>query len=152
MKKQFHKLYRQGFTLIEMVIVVFLVVLIASVTLSSFGALNNKQTLDSQVSLIKSTIQKARAESLNSKNGIAHGVTFASTTLTTFDQGTTTTRVLTYTTGVRLASHTLGTSSITFAKVTGSPSAAGTLVYTLTRGSTVIATTSLTINSLGVVQ
>lgn len=148
-----HTLFtKKGFTLLELVIVVALTAIIARITFSSFASLNNREVLDSQVSLIKSTIQKTRLESLNSKNGIAHGVTFASTTLTITDQGTSTTRVIPFSTGVALASQTLGTTSITFAKVTGLSSASGTLTYTLTRGNTVIATSSFSINSIGVIQ
>lgn len=146
------KILTKGFTLIEIIIVVFLVALVSRIIFSSFNSLNNRQSLEAQIDLIQSTIQKARLESLNSKSGIAHGVTFASTTLTIFGQGTTTTRVITYAGGVKLASHTLGTSSITFAKVTGLPNATGTLTFTLTTGNNVIATTTFSINSIGVIQ
>jgi len=142
----------RGFTLIEVLIVVFLIVLVSRIIFSSFGSLNNRQALDAQIDLIQSTVQKARLESLNSKNGIAHGVTFSSTSIAIFDQGSATTRVTPYSNGIKLISHTLGTSSITFAKVTGLPSATGTLVFTLTNGNTVIASTTLSINGIGVIQ
>ncbi len=149
---QYMSFTKKGFTLLELVIIVVLVSIVAKITFSSFASLNNREVLDSQVALIKSTIQKARLESLNSKNGIAHGVRFASTTLTITDQGVDTMRVVSFSNGVTLASQTLGTTSVTFAKVTGLSSASGTLTYTLTRGNTVIATTSFSINGIGVIQ
>ena len=146
------KTHRHGFTLLEIVIVVAITAIISRIVFASFGAINNRQMLDSDVALIKSTIQKARLESLNSKGGIAHGVTFGSTSVTIVDQGTSTTRVISHASGVTLSTSTFGTSTVIFERVTGIPSATGTLTYSMMKGSTVIGTTSFSINSVGVIQ
>ncbi len=147
-----NKNFQKGFTLIEILIAVALFAIVGRIVWASFNSLNNRQVLDSEVFFIKSVIQKVRLESLDSKGGIAHGIIFGSSTLTVVDQGATTTRVYMYTNGVQLSTSTIGTSTIVFSKVSGLPSATGTLTYSLTKGGTVIGTSSFSVNGVGVIQ
>ena len=136
----------KGFTLLEMVISIALVALLSLIVFSSFNALNNKQALDRQVDFIESSVVKTRNDALNSKNNVDQKITF-STTSVTFDGVKTE-----FTGGISLASYSTGTSTITFYRISGTPSATGTLVYQLKQGTTVIATSSILINNLGIIE
>ena len=143
---------KKGFTLLEIVIVVALFAIVSKIVFSSFGALNDRQSLESDMSLIKSSIHQSRLESLNSKTGLAHGVQFSSTSITIVDQGRSTVRIIPFASGVKLATSTFSTSTVIFSKVTGLPSATGTLTYVLMKGGKVIASSSFSINNVGVIQ
>jgi prepilin-type N-terminal cleavage/methylation domain-containing protein len=149
----------KGFTLLEMIIVIFLVGLVSGLIFASFNALSNRETLDKEVDNIKSIIHKTRLESLNAKNSAAHGIKVASTTLTTTETGTSTVMVYSFPTGVTLQINGLktvsggaATSSIEFAQISGMTNATGTLTYVFKSGSTNMATRTITINALGTVE
>jgi prepilin-type N-terminal cleavage/methylation domain-containing protein len=143
----------KGFTLLELMIVIVLTCVLSSIVYVSFTSLNNRQILDKEMAQVKSYIQKARINSLNSKNGDAHGVMFATTSLTVVELlATSTLYVYVLNERIRLTSSTLGTSTLTFARISGLPSATGTLTYTYGSGSTVVGTSTITINNAGIVQ
>lgn len=144
--------YKKGFTLIEIIIVVVIVSIISRIVFVSFRSLEYRQTLQAQVDQIASTIQKTRLDSLNSKYGVAHSIRFGTTSFSISNQSTSTIETFSYVSGVRLASYTMSTNTIQFAKVTGLPSVSGTLVYTFNRGSSVLATSTVIINGLGVLE
>lgn len=148
-----HTPQTQGFTLLEIIIVLTLVLIISQLVYGSFTSLNNRQILDKEVDQVKSYIQKARINSLNAKNGDAHGLVFSSSTVQVIEVLASST-VYTYTLNnrVRLAASTLGTSTLVFARVSGIPNATGTLTYTYSSGSTVIGTSSIVINGLGITE
>ncbi|MES2985926.1 MAG: prepilin-type N-terminal cleavage/methylation domain-containing protein [Patescibacteria group bacterium] len=144
---------KKGFTLLELVICIALLVLVSGLVYGSFASLNNRQILDTEIGQVKSYIQKARMDSLNSKNGDSHGVIFATSTLTVIEVlATSTSYVFTLNNRVRLVSSTLGTSTLTFARISGLPNATGTLTYTYSAGNTVVGTSTITINGAGIVQ
>lgn len=145
--------YTKGFTLLELVIVVALVAIVSQLIYSSFNALNNRQILDQEIAQVKSYIQKSRMNSLNSKNGDAHGIVFATSSISVIEVLATSTKyVYTLNNRVRLVSSTLGTSTLTFARISGLPNATGTLVYIYSSGTTVVGTSTITINGAGIVQ
>ena len=136
----------QGFSLIELIITIGLVAMVSGLILVSFNSLNNRQTLDKQIDFIESAINKTRNDALNSRNGTDQTFTFASTSIT-YDGQT-----ISLDTSVLLSSYTTGVKSIVFSRVTGIPNATGTIVYKLQKGSTVIATSSIIINNLGIIE
>lgn len=136
----------KGFTLIETIVSLSLLALVTSVTLVSFNSLNNRQVLDKQVDFIESAINKTRTGAINSKNGTDQVFTFATTSIT-YDGIT-----VGLDSSVLLSSYTTGTKSITFSRLTGYPNATGTISYKLQKGSTVIATSTITINNLGIIE
>ena len=144
MKK--NHLCSKGFTLLEIIISLGLVALVSGMTMVSFNGLNNKQSLDKQIDFIKLAISKTRNDALNSKNGANQTFTFATTSIT-YDGLT-----IDLDNGVQLSSYTTGVKSIIFARITGFPNATGTIVYKLQKGSTVIATSSININNLGIIE
>ena len=134
----------KGFTLLELVLSLSLLVLVSSLVYGSFSSLNNRQILDTEIGQVKSYIQKARMDSLNSKNGDAHGVMFATSTLTVIEvMATSTAYIYTLNNRVRLVGSTLGTSTLTFARISGLPNATGTLTYTYSSGNTVVGTSTI---------
>ncbi len=137
---------KQGFSFIEMIISLSLLVMISTLIFFSFNSLNNKQSLDKQVDFIKSSINQTRTNAINSKNGTDQIFTFASSSITYNQQ------VFNLDNSVYLSSYTTGTKDITFSRITGFPSATGTLVYKLQKGGTVIATSSIIINNLGIIE
>lgn len=143
----------KGFTLLELIICLALVAMVSQLVYSSFSSLNNRQILDKEVAQVKSYIQKSRMNSLNSKNGDSHGIVFASSSISVIEVLATSTKYLyTLDNRVKLVSSTLGTSTLTFARISGLPNATGTLTYTYSSGNTVIGTSTITINGAGIVQ
>lgn len=143
----------KGFTLLEAVIVLSLVIIVSSLIFASFGALQDRQILDSEVAQVKSYIQKARMNSLNSKKGDAHGIFFGTSTIRTVEVSTSSLLyVYTLHNRVRLVQSTLGTSTLVFARVSGLPNATGTLTYVYSVGGKGKGTSTITINGLGITQ
>lgn len=145
--------HRKGFTLLELLISMALILLISRLVYSSFSGLNERQILDQEMAQVKSYIQKSRMNSLNSKNGDAHGIAFATSSISVIEVLATSTKyVYTLNNRVQLINSTLGTSTLVFARISGLPNATGTLTYTYSQGSRVIGTSTITINGLGIVQ
>ena len=143
----------KGFTLLELIICIALVAIVGQLVYSSFNALNNRQILDQEVAQVKSYIQKSRMDSLNSKNGDSHGIMFASSSISVIEiLATSTSFIYTLNNRVRLVNSTLGTSTLTFARISGLPSATGTLTYTYSSGNMIVGTSTITINGAGIVQ
>lgn len=147
MNKKFHNQKQQkGFSLIEIMISLGLVIMISSLIFFSFNSLNNRQSLDKQVDLIKLAINKTRNNAINSLNNSDQSFIFSTTSITHTGQTT-------YLgDDVLLSSYTTGTKNIIFSRLTGFPNATGTLIYKLQKGDDIIATSSITINNLGIIE
>jgi len=137
---------KNGFSLIELVITLALVIGISGLIFVSFNALNGRQTLDKQVDYIKSSLVNIRNDAVNAKGGTDHVFAFSSSTISVDGS------IYTLPNNVSLASHTLSSKSVIFARLTGYPNATGTLVYQLKSGNTVVATSSIIINNLGIIE
>lgn len=143
----------KGFTLLEAVIVIALVSIVSTIVYTSFTALQDRQILDSEVAQVESYIQKARMNSLNAKNGDAHGVLFGTSTIQIVEVSTSsTTYIYTLHNRVKLVQSTLGTSTLVFARISGLPNATGTLTYTYSVGGAVKGTSTIVVNGLGIIQ
>jgi prepilin-type N-terminal cleavage/methylation domain-containing protein len=148
-----HNIYKKGFTLLEIIVVVSITIMISFIVYSPLSSLNNRQILDKEVAQVESYIQKSRMNSLNSKNGDEYGITFTTSTVRVVAIIASSTTVLyTLNNRVQLASSTLGTSTIIFSRISGLPSATGTLMYVYDTGSSAIGTSTITINGLGITQ
>lgn len=148
----------KGFTLLEVIVVSFIAILISGIVYSPLSDLNNRQVLDKEVAQVESYIQKSRMNSINAKNGDAYGITFSTSTVKVVSIIASSTTILyTLNNRVRLASSTLNagglaTTTVIFSRLTGLPSATGTLMYVYLSGSQTIGTSSITINGLGITQ
>ncbi len=128
----------RGFTMIEMLVVIALSVFVIGLTASAFVGLSNNQSLDKDVGSVTSVIQKARANSLNAKNGSEHGVKFATSSITLFEgtvynSSATSNVVYNISSKVVMSQIQLtgGASSLYFQQINGKPSATGTIMYRL---------------------
>lgn len=66
----------KGFTLIEMIIVVSITAILASMAFVSFGRIINYNSIESQAQSVRSHIERARIFTLASKNNSSFGVIF----------------------------------------------------------------------------
>lgn len=143
----------KGFSLLEVVIMAVLSLIIGSIVFSSLSALNNRQILDKEVAQVRRYIQDARIDSLNSKNTDIHGVVLATSTVSVIEVlASSTSYIYVLNNRVSLAGSTLGTSTLTFARISGLPNATGTLTYVYSVGGVAVGTSTITINGLGIVQ
>lgn len=124
---------KKGFTLLETLVVISIVVVISAVSVKSFYVLREKHAIQKDVDSIVSIIEKAKNMSANRKNDSSYGVKFASTTVTVFS-GTN------FANGNVISKYDLETmikisnvslssrgTELVFSKITGSPNATGTI-------------------------
>lgn len=130
------KLFRRSkaFTLIEIIIVIGLMGLIATMSLSVLRNLLNKQRVEKDAESAYSYLQQARNQTIVGEGGLQYGVAFSSTTITLF-RGTSytpgDTNVVTFTllnnSVFQNVSLTPSGSQVYFQKISGKPSAVGTV-------------------------
>ncbi len=132
-----------AFTLIEMLIVIGLMAVLFQVSITVFFSITKHQSLDKDVETAYSYLLKARNQTINGETNRNYGVRFSSTSVSLF-QGTSysvasTTARYDFANKSYLDSISLtgGTYDVYFRKITGSPSATGTLIYKITSDSTI---------------
>ncbi len=130
----------------EIIVSLSLLAMISSLIFFSFNSLNNIQSLNKQVDFIKSSINQTRLNAVNSKNVVNQSIRFSTNSITYDD------KIINLESNISLMSNNTGTTTIYFSRISGFPSATGTLVYKLHKGSTVIATSSIIINNLGIIE
>lgn len=147
----------RGFTMVEMLVVISLSVFVIGLTASAFVGLSNNQSLDKDVGIVTSVIQKARANSLNAKNGSEHGVKFATSSITLFEgtvynSSATSNVVYNISSKVSMSQIQLtgGASSLYFQQINGKPSATGTIMYRLNASAS--STKSILIYGSGLIE
>lgn len=135
MKKTLNK---NGYTIIEMIVVIGISVAVVGLTAVAFAGLSNSQSLEKDTGLALTAIEKARNDTINAKNGSEFGVKFASTTITIFEgtvysANASSNVVYNISSKVTLSSLQLtgGASSIYFGQIDGKPNATGTITYRL---------------------
>lgn len=136
---------QKGFSLIEIMFSLGILAILSTLIFFSFNALNNRQSFDKQLDFIKSSINQTRINALNSKNNTDQSITFGSSSIMYDDQQ------FELENGVELHLRTMP-STITFYRLTGFPNATGTLIYNLKKGSQVVASSSIIINNLGILD
>lgn len=137
--KSFHhqySIYRKGFSAAELIVIIALSALIFTLTYTTFASFSNMQALEKDTDVMISYIQKARNQTINSRNGNEYGVRFASTSVTLFEgtvysASATTSQVYTFSPKTQLSAISLtgGTTSVYFEQLTGKPSATGTILF-----------------------
>jgi prepilin-type N-terminal cleavage/methylation domain-containing protein len=145
----------RGFTAVEILVVIgVLGVLTASIALS-LSSFRNVTALRSTTEDVWLTLRGARNATLSSKDDSVYGVRIESTRAiqfkgTTYVAGATTNVTTTFPTGV-VASATFanGANQVTFTRLTGEPSATGTILLTDQRSS---ATSSIHVLQSGIVD
>lgn len=128
----------KGFTAIEILIVIAIAIIIAGISLSSFSALNKSQALGTETDTILSMIERARSRSISSENSSEYGVRFATSSAALFSgknysasSSNNEVENLNSRTNISSINLTGGASAFYFKKITGKPSATGTIVVSL---------------------
>jgi prepilin-type N-terminal cleavage/methylation domain-containing protein len=146
-------LYNRGFTLIEILLVIAILVILVSVTLPKFAEMRAHQVLRAAVEDITSVLNKARSQTLASLESSEYGVHFEADSVTIFKGDTYSVsdpdnQVIDIVSPASISSISLtgGTSNIYFARLTGAPSATGSV--TVENG---ITTKTISVSAAGAV-
>ena len=126
-----------GYSLVEMVVAIAIVVVVISIITSTFVGFSNQQSLEKDIDVVQSYVEKARQQTLSSKNTSQFGVHFATTSVTLF-QGTVyasspSTTVYNLSSKVMMASSSIASlaNDIYFQKISGEPNATATITFNL---------------------
>lgn len=127
------KKFKQGISVIEILIVIGIMGIVASLTVSGFHLLANTESLDKEAELVLSYINRTRTNAINSLDLQEHGIVFASSSVRIY-YGNNPSAVSTSTTynlagnnviqNLSLSNHL---TSLYFYKLSGEPSATGTI-------------------------
>ena len=128
----------KGFSLIELIIVTTVILILSSISLSTFFNVSDNQSLSKDTEYTISLIQKARTQTINAYNNSRYSILFASSTVTLF-QGTTYSSTspsniqFGLSSKVQISSINLtgGTQQVSFDFITGKASATGTVTFIL---------------------
>lgn len=127
----------------EVIISIAIIAIISVIGSEIFVSISNNKSLDADVSRLISAIEKARSLSIAGGGGSEHGVAVASSSVIVF-QGTsinsgTYEATYNFTKGtVSSLNFSNGTTSFYFNKITGKPSATGTIIMSASNSSTTI--------------
>lgn len=125
----------RGLTLIEILIVVIVIAVIASIGISAFIGQRSKREIQTIADGIVMTLGRAKADALSGKNGSSFGVYFSSTTYSYFTgpiyNASDTSATYTSISSQYVITDTVpGSTSIVFSRLTGFPVATGTVTVT----------------------
>lgn len=127
----------RGFTLLETVVAVSIMTLIAWMLFMGFNVWGRERILDGAAAEVAGALREARSQTLASIGGTSYGVHLSSTDVTIFTgtsyvSGASTNRTIGLNPRVALSSSlTGGVTDVTFARLTGKPSATGTVTISL---------------------
>ncbi len=152
-------LYKKGFTILELIIVVAIVAVLLVMVIPQFSRIKENQVLQSATSDVMSTLSKSRSETISSVNSSEYGVHFQSDKVIifkgkTYSAGASDNEVITISTPASISNVTLGGVSSTsgdiyFSRLSGAPSAVGTVTVSTSSFSktiTISATGSVSVN------
>jgi Tfp pilus assembly protein FimT len=127
----------KGFTAVELIISIFILIILLKVTVSVFASLSNSQSLDRDAQSVLSVIEKARTMAINSVGGSEHGVKFSAQKVEIFEGTDASAGAIEATYDLPAKSKITivgGLTSLYFAKLTGNASANGTVKVEATSG------------------
>ncbi len=132
----------RAFTLFELVVVVAIMSILFQISITAFFSMTKHQSLDKDVESAYSYLLKARNQTINGESGMSYGVRFSSTSVYLF-QGTaytvgSTTAVYEFANKTYMDTISLsgGAYDLYFRKLTGAPSATGTIIFKISTDST----------------
>ncbi len=122
----------RGFSALEIIITISISFILTAISVSMFSRLSNNTSLDKDANIVLSYISRARSAAIDSKDALAHGVKFASTTVYIYSGTTypgTHSESYNLLSGANISSLSLSnrSTSFYFNKLTGTPSATGTV-------------------------
>lgn len=128
----------KGFSLVELTIVIAIMAILVSISLNTFFSVSENQSLEKDVNYAISLIEKARLQTVNSKNNSPFSVRFASSTVTlyqgtTYVAGSSSNSVFTFSPKVEISSINLSQNrqAVSFELITGKANATGTIKFRL---------------------
>lgn len=150
-RKNYTYTAHKGFSVPEIMIVLAILVVVFSLSYFSFTSISDYNTADKHAAVAQTFVERARQHALNSRNNSTYGIQFSSSSVNLFEGSAysvaSNIQSLPTPAGVQLqfVSLTGGTTSIVFSKITGEPSATGTIQYRSSRS----ASTTKTITVYG---
>ncbi len=136
---------KKGFTALEILIVIAIIAIIGGVLLPSFGAMRRDQVLKSAVEDVASALDKARSESLSSRDSSEYGVHFETNmavifTGVAYTAGASSNQEVAISAPASISAITLsgGGSEVYFDRLSGEPNKTGTITITNDSASKVI--------------
>ena len=147
---------QKGFTLIELILVVFIVGLMATVVIYNLAASRNSQILNNGEGDIVALINEARSRTVAAENNLQYGVHFETTKVelfsgTTYTSGALGNKKINLDSNVTIPSISLsgGASDVVFKKMTGETDVYGTIILKNTSNSN---QKTITISKTGIVN
>lgn len=144
-----------GITMLELVVVIAIIIVLASLIITSFSAFRNSKVLDTGVENILSVLAKARGNTLSSKNAYQYGVHFETSQVVlfrgaTYSSSDPSNEVVSLDSAVEISSITLtgGGSDVIFDRLTGKTNMDGTVIIRI--NSDTSKTKTITINATGI--
>ncbi len=129
---------REGFTLLEIMIVIVIMMIVVTFIWSSFSKINKSQIIDKEIREVASMANDARQRTIFSKNDSVYGIHFESNKVVLFKGGTYSSssadnEVKSLNSLVGISSITLsgGGSDIVFSRLTGASVKSGTVTFLL---------------------
>lgn len=129
-----------GFTIIEVILSLAIVVIVAGVTVSSLSRVNQDKALTLEAQKVISLLVKARSETLSAKGDSAYGVHFEERKAVLFkgssySAGASTNEMQPLNDAVKISSVTLtgGGADVLFKKLTGTTAQSGSVTLSLVR-------------------
>ena len=159
MKKGFKKSKNGGFTLVELLLSLCVIILLSYAVVNGFKSFRGNQGLDKTSNRIVTLLQKARYQTLSSKGNLRYGVHFASDQAalfaTAYATGTAGNEVYLFDPflklsliGIKATTTQASTTDVMFTKFTGESSATGTLKFSLVSSTTPTYTVILYVTGL----
>lgn len=147
--------FKKGFTLIEILIVIAIIGILATVLLVPFSEFRSKQILDGQTRLVENLIQESRSKTLASQDDNQFGLYFESGQVTTFTgndyaPGQAGNAVYTLSDAVRLTPVGFTDNELYFDKINGKASDVGSIDVYLVSDPTVKKT--ILVNGSGIIS
>ncbi len=125
---------KQGFTVVELLIVLAVMGIILGIIYGSFSGFRNQQILNSGTEDVLSVLNQAHSKTLAAKSGYRYGVHMASTTVTlfqgaTYNAGAASNQVITLASGAIVMNTAVvgGGLDVVFDRLTGKTSQPGTI-------------------------
>lgn len=148
------KAMSRGITMLELVVVIAIIIVLASLIITSFSAFRNSKILDTGTENVLSILAKARGNTLSSKNDYQYGVHLETSQVVLFRGGVysssdSSNEVAPLDSALEISSITLtgGGSDVIFDRLTGKTSMDGTVVVRVKSDNT--KTKTITINATG---
>jgi prepilin-type N-terminal cleavage/methylation domain-containing protein len=151
----FKKISIKGFTFVELLVVLAIIGIIATISAATFKNMYTTSTLKAGGSEVYRAFTNARSNTLASQDGMVYGVHLSTSTVTQFSGstyvvGSSTNKVYTFEGGVTATSSLIADSpTIIFTRLTGNPSAQGTIYL---RNSDGTSTTTIVVYTSGLIE